>query len=102
MSHDPKRPDSTAEQGLEDALASLLGLNAALPPERLRKLRVGVFERIAAQPPYRLSDFFRWRIALPAALSLLFAGAALGWTVDPGLVGSHDYMAGATLAFGDF
>lgn len=99
MSQDQQRGDGEAQ--LDRALAELLDARAQLPEARLRNIRLAVFARVAQQQ-YRLSDFFRWRVALPAALTLLFAGAALGWTVDQRLGESQDYMVGSVLVFGDF
>jgi len=97
--HPPKRDDSLPPQ-LEQALAAALQSQPPIAAARLRAIRSGVFERIAVQRQYRLSDFFRWRVALPAALSLLLVGGALGWTVDQQLADAQDAALGAVV--GDF
>ena len=99
MSQDRQHGDS--ESQMDRALADLLDARAPLPEARLRSIRLAVFARLAQQQ-YHLSDFFRWRIALPAAFTLLFAGAALGWTVDQRLGESQAYMIGSVVALGDF
>ena len=100
MSQDRQHGDN--ESPMDRALADLLDARAPLPAARLRNIRLAVFARVAQRQQYHLSDFFRWRIALPAAFTLLFAGAALGWTVDQRLGESQDYMVGSVLVFGDF
>lgn len=82
MNRLPPKPVARTDEELERALHSLLASGFTVADARQRKVRAVVLRRIAGPAPLRFRDLLRWQIALPAALSLLLVGAALGWTVD--------------------
>ena len=84
----PRRGGSPGEN-LEPELQALLGPPARFAEARLRRIRSGVFTQLA-QPAAALPRWLRWRLALPAALSLLLLGGALGWNVEPRVADAQD------------
>ncbi len=73
---------------LERELQFLLGSPARFSEARLRRIHSGVFTQLAQAAA--LPRWLRWRLALPAALSLLLLGGALGWNVEPRVAEAQD------------
>lgn len=82
----PRRGDASPGN-LERELQGLLGAPPRFPEARLQRIRSGVFTRLA-QPAAR-PQWLRRRLAMPAALSLLLLGGALGWSVEPRIAGAQ-------------
>ena len=84
MTQHSRDPGRAAGERLEHELRAMLGREPQIAEARLRAIRGAVLLGLTGRHEYRLADFFRWRLALPVAASLLLCGAVLGWTVAPG------------------
>jgi hypothetical protein len=92
MENNKMKQQSPLPPRLERELQDLLGATPRLPEERLRRVRLAVYARLA---PATLPPWLRWRTLLPAAAALLLLGGAVGWNLGGIADGADSDLAGS-------